>query len=259
MTEDDTMIPILGLDSADQLDRQFRPGGGFIARGPFRVYSPDWDHWTFGYDLEQVGPHLIFQDGTGVGRPIPVDDYSRTAACEGSMIWLQGYDGDLLSTFLLTPATLEDFTTCTKKKIRFSSWEDGAKVVRQMLEADRWESFGISWEAPLVTPHGLVCWVEKSLPVVGLYSVNGTSLLRRVEGEWVAVDSRTQPWRSEGAPEAVWFPLLDSGVERFDHLADYDGLTINTAQMGTYVFPHVMLKRPLTWVSQVRQRLLTTA
>ena len=35
--------------------------------------------------------------------------------------------------------------------------------------------------------------------------------------------------------------------------------TINTAQMGTYVFPHVMLKRPLTWVSQVRQRLLTTA
>ena len=257
MSEDDTMIPILGLDSADQLDRQFRPGGGFIARGPFRVYSPDWDHWTFGYDLEQVGPHLIFQDGAGVGRPIPVDDYSRTAACEGSMIWLQGYDGDLLSTFLLTPATLEDFRFYAAKAVTFSSWEEGAKVVRQMLETKRWKSFGIRRAGPLVTPYGLVCWAGDTLPVVGLYSVERGSLIRLVEDRWQAADESSQPWHAPEAPEAVWIPVLAAGVKRYAQLADCGDLTINTGNLNRFVFPRIMLKARSTWVDQVSSRLMT--
>lgn len=247
-------IPILGLESVDDLDSKFRPGGGYIARGPFRVYSPDWDHWEFGYDLEQVGPNLIFQDGSGVGRPISVDDYSRSVADTGSVIWFNGYDGDQLSTFMLTTAQEHDFRAYVGKSVMITSWEDGARAVRHMLETQRWKTFGITRDEPLVTRHGLVCWVDDVLPVVGLFAVERGTLIRLVEDRWQAVDERVQPWNVPGAPEAVWFPVLDGGVKRYAQLADCDSLTINTAQLGRYVFPRVMLKSPSTWVEQINRR-----
>ena len=253
MRDVDQPIPILGLDSADDLDPQFRPGGGFIARGPFRVYSPDWDHWEFGYDLEQVGPHLLFQDGEGVGRSIPVDDYLRTASDKGSKIWFQGILDDELSTFLLMPATLEDFQGHVGQANIFASWDDGAAVVRHMLETARWKSFGIAREEPLITRIGLVCWVDKTLPVIGMYKAERGQLFRRGEERWQRVDEREQPWAAPGAPEALWFPVLHGVEARYSSMIGYDALTLNSVQLNRFVFPQILLTSPSTWVDKVEQ------
>lgn len=58
------------------------------------------------------------------------------------------------------------------------SWEDCAKVVRHLLEAQRRKAFRAERKELLVTGHGLVRWVGTYLPLVGLSSAASGMLNR---------------------------------------------------------------------------------
>ncbi|UZD61116.1 hypothetical protein [Brevibacterium sp. JSBI002] len=126
---DEEDFVITNLDSVHDLNDAFRPNEIFLARGPFKVHSPRTQKWTWGYRLEQVVRHLIFQDGSELGRTVMTDGMSVRASDDGSIIWFFGFEDDSLTVLTLSTATIDDYQAAAPEGIAIESFSDGARVV----------------------------------------------------------------------------------------------------------------------------------
>ena len=187
---------ITNMNSKYDLDFGFRIDDDFLARGPFKVHSPDTATWHWGYRLEQAGDHLVFQDGTSLGRTIMTDAVSVRSSDEGSIIWLFGFEGSRLTVLTLTAATIEDYRKAIPAGIAVSSFDDGARVVMAELEAKRRARFGLDFDPVLTNRLGLVFRDDSDATTLGLYHFGpGGKTQKRDANKWVNCDFTTESWR----------------------------------------------------------------
>jgi hypothetical protein len=222
---------------ASEIDASFRPGNGFLAQGPFWVYSPSTGKRRLGTDLSRVGPSLHFQDGTALGRGFTFSSHAVETSEDGKVIWFLGPTDDADALFVLMPATFEDLRAVVPS-LWLADFEEAARVVRLLLASRRWRKFGQKAPTSLLYPYGVVVWNKSEYPLIGVYKIGPRALYKRVDGAWKAVDESKQPWA--GAENgARWFPILKRGVDELD--GRYDPRPCNRVEgiLRRFVFPRM--------------------
>lgn len=232
--EDESFV-IGGLESIHDLDPRFRPDERFLARGPFRVFSPEADSWSFGYNLEQIGLFLTFQDGSSLGRSFSYWHCTVRATDDGAIIWVYANDANHPELFVLTPANLDDLRSLAPKGLQITNVEDGAPVAMRELELKRHALFGISDPALLVSRLGIVCWREDRRAIWGLFFItSGGTVHQRRNHRWHRITADDdQPWMRPGNDGGTWFPALHGVINRFDEVAESDAHSAGRPDNGT--------------------------
>lgn len=233
--EDEGFI-ITNLGSVLDLDGSFRPDDQYLARGPFKVHSPGAHRWKWGYRLEQVGKHLVFQDGSALGRTVMSDGMSMRASDDGSIIWLFGFEDDGLTVLTLSVATLEDYRAAAPDDVAISNFDDGARVVMAELETKRRAKFGLDFECVLTSRIAVVFREITGSPVQGLfYFDHFGGIHSRVDGRWLKCTfSDDGPER--GDDELLLSPILKSGVALFDTLQESE-VPLSLKLLQPYIYP----------------------
>ncbi|MEL7585041.1 hypothetical protein [Brevibacterium casei] len=239
---------ITNLGSKYDLDASFRTDDDYLARGPFKVHSPDTSEWRWGYRLEQVGDHLVFQDGTAFGRTIMTDSVSIRGSDDGSIIWMYGPEGSRLTVLTLTAATFEDYRKAIPGGIAVASFDDGARVVMAELETKRRARFGLDFDPVLTNRLGLVFRNDSDVTTIGLYQFGpGGRTRKRVDAKWIDCDFTTESWRLREDDDALLSPFLDSGVAAYDTATKHDGSAVPFHKLGQFVFPRFDIDGPEDW------------
>lgn len=238
---------ITNLDSVHDLDDALRPNEAYLARGPFKVHSPRTQKWTWGYRLEQVGRHLVFQDGSELGRTVMSDGMSMHASDDGSIIWLFGFDDDGLTVLTLSTATIDDYRTTAPKGIAIESFTDGARVVMAELEKKRLSRFGLEHELVFTGRLGLVFRDDPECTVEGLYYFDHAGgMHRRANGRWI------RGRLSDGfLDRSEWdnlfvTPILSAGIEMYDSFSRLVP-AIPLARFDPWVYPKFDSDGPEFW------------
>lgn len=236
--DEDNFI-ITNLDSVHNLNPRFRFNDRYLARGPFKVHSPSTHSWRWGYWLEQVGHHLVFQDGTALGRTIMSD---------GSIIWLYGFEDDGLTVLTLSTAMIEDYREAAPAGVAIRSFDDGARVTMAELETQRRAKFGLDFYGVLTSRLGVVFLDDADISIFGLYRFEGNGhILRRTDEQWQECDFSAES-RSVGENnELLMSPFLESGVTGYD-FASYNGRKLAPRrQIDQFIYPKFDIDGPEDW------------
>lgn len=239
---------ITNMDSKYDLDARFRTDDDYLARGPFKVHSPDTATWRWGYRLEQVGDHLVFQNGTALGRTIMTDSVSVRGSDGGSIVWLFGFEGSRLTVLTLSAATIEDYRKAIPAGIAVSSFDDGARIVMAELETKRRARFGLDFDPVLTNRLGLVFRDDSDATTRGLYHFGpGGKTQKRDANKWVNCDFTTESWRLREDDDALLSPFLDSGVAAYDSAIKQGGSAVPLHKLSQFVFPRFDIDGPEDW------------
>ncbi|GAA1645238.1 hypothetical protein GCM10009700_34690 [Brevibacterium sanguinis] len=248
LNDDVERFIITNLTSKYDLDSAFRTDDDYLARGPFKIHSPDTKSWRWGYRLEQVGDHLVFQDGSSFGRTIMSDAVSIRASDNGSIIWLFGFEGSKLTVFTLTAATLEDYRQSIPTGIAVTSFDDGARVVMAELETKRRAQFGLDFDPVLTGRLGLVFRDDSETTTIGLYRFEPNDrTLRRADDKWLECDFDADTRNIGENVDVFLAPFLDSGVASFDAASEHGHSAVPLHKLNQFVFPQFDIDGPEDW------------
>lgn len=244
--EDEGFI-ITNLGSALDLDGSFRPDDQYLARGPFKVHSPGAHRWKWGYRLEQVGKHLVFQDGSALGRTVMSDGMSMRASDDGSIIWLFGFEDDGLTVLTLSTATIEDYRLAAPDGVAVTSFEDGARVVMAELETSRRARFGLAFECVLASRLGVVFRDDPDCTLIGLYYFDHFGgIHRRASGDWFKCHFSDEGHNRIDNEDLFLAPILRSAIPVFDKLSeDEDPLPLS--RLSSFIYPKFDTDDPTYW------------
>ena len=237
---------ITNLDSVHDLDDAFRPDEIYLARWPFKVHSPRSPQWTWGYRLEQVGNHLIFQDGSELGRTVMSDSMSMRASDDGSIIWFFGFEDDGLTVLTLSTATIDDYRAAAPEGIAIESFADGARVVMAELETRRRAKFGLDFECVLASRFAVVFRACPGTPVQGVFYFSQLgNVYARHDRRWVK-----STFSEDGAvlcdDELLLSPILKSGIAFSETFSETDG-TLTLERPRPYIYPKFDIDGPESW------------
>lgn len=238
---------ITNLDSVHDLDDAFRPDEIYLARGPFKVHSPRTPQWTWGYRLEQVGRHLVFQDGSELGQTVMTDSMSVRASDDGSVIWFFGFEDDGLTVLTLSTATIDDYRATAPIGIAIESFTDGARVVMAELEKKRLAKFGLHHELVFAGRLGLVFRDNPDCTVEGLYYFGHFGgMHRRANGRWIPGHLSDGFLDRSQWDHLFVTPILGAGVEMFDIFSRI-APSITLAKFEPWVYPKFDSDAPELW------------
>ena len=244
---DDEDFIITNLGSVHDLDRAFRPDEQYLARGPFKVHSPEVASWKWGYRLEQVGHHLVFQDGSELGRMVMSDGMSMRASDDGSIIWFFGFEDDGLTVLTLSTATIEDYRASAPKDVAISTFEDGARVVMAELEAKRRAQFGLEFDSVLTSRFGMVFQDCGADPLVGLFFFDHFGGIHsRIDGKWEKCYFPEPGPESDDREDLLLAPILKSGIAAFDALSPDEG-AVALDRLNPFLYPKFDIDDPDYW------------
>ena len=244
---DEEGFVITNLDSVHDLDDAFRPNEIYLARGPFKVHSPRTQKWTWGYRLEQVGRHLIFQDGSELGRTVMTDSMSVRASDDGSIIWLFGFEDDGLTVLTLSTATIEDYRASAPKDVAISTFDDGARVVMAELETKRRAQFGLEFDSVLTSRFGVVFQGCGAEPLVGLFFFDHFGGIHsRIDGKWEKCYFPEPGPESDDREDLLLAPILKSGIAAFDALSPDEG-AVALDRLNPFLYPKFDIDDPDYW------------
>lgn len=237
---------ISNLESVHDLDDAFRPDEIYLARGPFKVHSPRSPQWTWGYRLEQVGKHLVFQDGSELGRTVMSDGMSMRASDGGSVIWFFGFEDDGLTVLTLSTATIDDYRAAAPEGVAIESFKDGAIVVMAELETRRREKFGLDFECVLTSRFAVIFRECTGTPIQGLFFFDHFGGVHaRIGGRWLEC-TFSDDGPELGDEELLLAPILESGVAFFDTVCEAEG-TLTLERLRPFIYPKIDIDDSESW------------
>lgn len=239
---------ITNLESVHDLDSRFRTDARYLARGPFRVHSPSTPSWRWGYRLEQVGNHLVFQDGTALGRTVLSDGMSMRASDDGTIIWLFGFEDDGLTVLTLSTAEIEDYRAAAPAQIAITSFNDGALVMMAELEKLRGAQFGLDFDSVLTSRLGIVFLDDAGMSTFGLHRFDRKGhVLRRLDGRWQECDFSAESKSVGEGQELLMSPFLESGVADYDAASHGGRKMIPLRRIDQFIYPRFDIDGTEDW------------